>query len=67
MCTYDFRSFFVMKSLFGRLRVLGIVTLLVACSPEVGSRKWCEKMQDKPEGDWTLTEAKDYAKHCLFK
>lgn len=56
-----------MKSLFGRLRVLGIVTLLVACSPEVGSRKWCEKMQDKPEGDWTLTEAKDYAKHCLFK
>lgn len=47
--------------------VLGLVVLLGACSAEVGSKKWCDNMEDKPEGDWTLTEAKDYAKHCLLK
>lgn len=47
--------------------VLGFVVLLGACSAEVGSKKWCDNMEDKPEGDWTLTEAKDYAKHCLLK
>ena len=50
-----------------QILMLGLVALLAACSPEVGSGKWCENMEDKPEGDWTLTEAKDYAKHCLFK
>ncbi|WP_281561071.1 DUF3012 domain-containing protein [Thalassomonas sp. RHCl1] len=41
--------------------------LLAACAPEVGSEKWCAQMKEKPKGDWTATEAKDYAKHCLFK
>ena len=50
-----------------RRLLMGLVVILAACSPEVGSRKWCEKMEDKPEGDWTFTEAKDYAKHCLLK
>lgn len=60
-------SFCRMGRLLEGVNVLGLIAVLVACSPEVGSRKWCEKMQDKPEGEWTLTEAKDYAKHCLFK
>jgi hypothetical protein len=60
-------SFCRMGRLLVGVNVLGLIAVLVACSPEVGSRKWCEKMQDKPEGEWTLTEAKDYAKHCLFK
>ncbi|WP_374188947.1 DUF3012 domain-containing protein [Thalassotalea euphylliae] len=37
-----------------------------ACAPEVGSEKWCKQMSEKPKGDWTATEAKDYAKHCVF-
>lgn len=41
--------------------------LLTACSPEVGSQAWCDKLKDKPKGDWTANEATDYAKHCLFK
>ena len=45
--------------------VLALVCM--ACSPEVGSTKWCASMKKKPEGDWTMNEAKDYAKHCLFK
>lgn len=40
---------------------------LMACAPEVGSEKWCAAMKEKPKGDWTATETKDYAKHCLFK
>ena len=40
---------------------------VAACSPEVGSRAWCEKMAEKPKGDWSANEAADYAKHCLFE
>jgi len=49
-----------------RLAGLGLIVLLAACAPKVGSPEWCEKMRDKPTGDWTANEAKDYAKHCLF-
>ena len=38
-----------------------------ACAPEVGSKRWCEKMQETPKGDWTMNEAGDFAKHCLFE
>jgi hypothetical protein len=41
--------------------------LLSACAPEVGSDAWCKQMEDKPKGDWTVNEAGDYAKHCVFK
>lgn len=41
--------------------------LISACAPEVGSEDWCAQLKEKPKGDWTATEAKDYAKHCLFK
>ena len=39
---------------------------LVACTPEVGTEKWCEMMDDKPNGDWSVNEATDYAKHCVM-
>jgi len=44
-----------------------LVVTLAACSPEVGSDAWCEKMQEKPKGDWTANEAGDYAKHCILR
>ncbi|MDB4173171.1 DUF3012 domain-containing protein, partial [bacterium] len=25
----------------------------VACSPEVGSKEWCEGLKKKDKGDWT--------------
>lgn len=43
------------------------LVLLSACTPEVGSKDWCQQMKDKPKGDWTANEATDYTKHCLFK
>lgn len=53
-----------MRKLFATFAVL---MLLTACSPEVGSKAWCEQLQAKPKGDWTANEATDYAKNCLFK
>jgi hypothetical protein len=46
---------------------LVVVMSLSACAPEVGSDAWCKQMEDKPKGDWTVNEAGDYAKHCVFK
>jgi len=43
-----------------------MVLVFLACSPEVGSKAWCENMGEKPKGDWTATEATDFAKHCLL-
>ena len=39
---------------------------VVACAPEVGTEKWCEKMEDVPSGDWSVNDAKAYAKHCVM-
>ena len=51
-----------------RLFLLILVSILVtACSPELGSEKWCSNFKEKPAGDWTTNEVKDYAKHCSFK
>jgi hypothetical protein len=49
------------------LALLMLASLLAACEPEVGSDKWCEKMVDKPKGDWTANEAAEFAKSCIFK
>jgi len=46
--------------------VLLTVLLTTACAPEVGSDDWCKQLKDKPKGDWTATEAKDFTKHCIF-
>ncbi len=58
----------MLKTRFLSLLAIALSSLLVtACSPEVGSDKWCQNMEAKPKGDWTANEATDYAKHCLFK
>ncbi len=44
-----------------------LFALVTACSPEVGSEKWCAALKEKPKGDWTANEASDFAKHCVFK
>jgi hypothetical protein len=48
------------------LATIAVLTLLVACAPEVGSEDWCAAMKQKPKGEWTANEAADYAKHCLL-
>lgn len=49
------------------LPLLAAAGLLSACAPEVGSPDWCKSIETKPKGEMTMNEAKDYAKHCVFK
>ena len=42
------------------------VAPLAACSPEVGSKEWCDELKQKPKGDWSANEATDFAKHCIL-
>lgn len=46
--------------------IAGLAVLLAACSPEVGSKEWCDDMKEKPKGDWTANEAADFAKNCIL-
>ncbi|MDF2176908.1 DUF3012 domain-containing protein [Aliiglaciecola sp. CAU 1673] len=46
--------------------LLASAMLLAACAPEVGTKEWCEALKEKPKGEWTANEAKDFTKHCLF-
>ncbi len=39
---------------------------LAGCSPDIGSKEWCDNMKEKPKGEWTGNEIKDYTKYCLF-
>ncbi len=56
-----------MKGILFVVFVAGLVMGIVACAPKVGSEKWCKNLSEKNKGDWTVNEAKDYAKHCIFK
>lgn len=47
--------------------VFALLTLTTACAPEVGSEAWCEDMAEKPKGDWSVNEAAEFAKSCVFK
>ena len=44
-----------------------LFTQLAACTAEVGSDEWCDNIKDKPKGDITANEAKEYTKQCIFK
>ena len=48
------------------MMVVICVMALAGCEPEIGSEKWCKQMEEKSAADWTVREARDYAKHCVF-
>jgi len=43
-----------------------LAAMASACSPEVGSKEWCEELKAKPKGDWSANEVMDFTKHCIF-
>lgn len=49
------------------LAALVLMMALAACAPEVGSKRWCEAMRDKPRGDWSVNDALEYAKSCVVE
>jgi hypothetical protein len=54
------------RFVLARTRLALILLAAAGCAPEVGSEAWCEDMEQKPRGDWTVNEAADYARHCLL-
>ncbi len=57
-----------MKNAFAVVAVaLSLAFVTVACSPDVGSKEWCEQIKKKDKGKLTADEAKNFAKHCLLK
>jgi len=51
---------------FAAAIALSAAMTVSACSPEVGSKKWCEDLKKKDKGNWTANEAADFAKHCVL-
>ena len=50
------------------LSVLSFTAIgLSACSPEAGSKEWCEELKEKNKGDWSTNEVTEFAKSCVFK
>lgn len=41
--------------------------VIAGCSPELGSQAWCEDMDEKSKGDWTVNEAEAYVKNCIVR
>ncbi len=39
---------------------------VAACSPEVGSKEWCDNMKEMPADQWTGEAASDFTKYCAF-
>lgn len=37
-----------------------------ACTPEPGTKAWCDNMKQKEKGKWTAEEAGTFAKHCVM-
>ena len=46
---------------------IALAAAMSACAPEVGSEAWCEDLAEKPKGDWSVNEAAEFAKSCVFK
>ena len=54
-------------SLWRGAALAALLALVAGCAPKVGSPEWCESIKEKPKGEMTMNEAKDFAKHCVFK
>ena len=45
-----------------------LLTVICACAPAVGTPGWCKAMDKKDKvTEWTIADATDYAKHCVFE
>jgi hypothetical protein len=56
-----------MRNVWRAVVLIGVVTWLAACEPEVGSERWCENMREKPRGDWTANELVEFGRSCVLQ
>lgn len=55
-----------MKKSAKLLLVIMCLSAVAACAPEVGSKEWCNQLEERQKSDWTSNEAINYTKHCLI-
>lgn len=55
-----------MKKTTAALFALLALFSLTACSPEPGTKAWCEAMKEKPKADWSSNDAATFTKHCVL-
>jgi len=53
------------KILTAGFALLAILSLS-ACSPEPGSKAWCEAIKEKPKADWSSNDAATFTKYCVM-
>ncbi|MEC6816874.1 DUF3012 domain-containing protein [Photobacterium toruni] len=41
--------------------------LLSACTPTVGSEKWCQQLKEKAKGEWSANEAVEFTQNCIIR
>jgi len=46
--------------------IIASAMLLVACSTEPGSEKWCAQKAEQSKSEWSVSDATTYAKNCLI-
>ena len=54
-----------MKVSGSHLLLMVVVLTTSACSAEIGSEAWCEKMQEKPKEEWLAEEISPFFTHCV--
>lgn len=55
-----------MKKLITLTAIAALPLMLGACSPEPGTKAWCEKMKETPKGEWSGNDAGTFTKHCVM-
>jgi hypothetical protein len=53
-------------SILKPLLLVALVSMTVSCA-QVGSKRWCSKLKEKPKNEWTFQETKSYTANCFFK
>jgi len=54
-----------MKRMLAVLFVALFALSISGCS-EPGSKVWCEKMKEKPKGEWSSNDAATFTQHCVL-
>ncbi|MEC6796746.1 DUF3012 domain-containing protein [Photobacterium sp. S4TG1] len=47
--------------------LISMVFLLSACSPTIGSEKWCNQLKEKAKGEWSANEAVQFTQNCILR
>ena len=55
-----------MKIKLGFMAMILGMFVVSACSPEVGSKEWCDAIKEKPKSEWNANEATEFTNSCLM-